>query len=215
MHWELPVGAVRAVVPSELEIDTFEDKAYAGVVAFTMRDVSPWWSPSVPGISNFHETNVRTYVHRGGVPGVWFMSLDAASTIAVGIARAGWDLPYHRATMEVDVGETRARYASKRRFPKPLPADLEVEAELGAAIDPPRDGSFEHFLVERYVLFAKSGERLRKGVVHHRPYPLRSAKTIRWRSTLIEAAGMPSPSGEPHALFSPGVDVDVYALREA
>ena len=35
------------------------------------------------GVSNFHELNVRTYVHAGGRPGVWFFSLDAASSIAV------------------------------------------------------------------------------------------------------------------------------------
>src|SRR5262249_29736982 len=102
LHWEVPVDAARALLPEGLGGDTYAGRAYLGVVPFTMRDVSPWWSPSVPGVSNFHEINVRTYVHAGGRPGVWFFSLDAASSIAVIAARTGWHLPYHRASMEID-----------------------------------------------------------------------------------------------------------------
>ena len=43
---------------------------------------------TLPGVSAFHETNVRTYVHaKGKDPGVWFYSLDAANSIAVRAAR--------------------------------------------------------------------------------------------------------------------------------
>ena len=35
-------------------------------------------------MTNFHETNVRTYVHLDGRdPGVWFFSLDAANPVVV------------------------------------------------------------------------------------------------------------------------------------
>src|SRR4029079_6984491 len=113
LHWEVPAEAIAALIPEGLSVDTFEGRAYIGVVPFTMRDVSPWWSPSVPGISNFHELNVRTYVHKGGEnPGVWFFSLDAASSIAVIAARAGWHLPYHRASMELEVAEPCVEYRS-------------------------------------------------------------------------------------------------------
>ena len=79
----------------ELGVDTWEGRAYVGVVPFTMKDVSPWWSPSVPGISNFHELNVRTYVHDAqGNPGVWFYSLDCNQPLAVQLARRLFSLPY-------------------------------------------------------------------------------------------------------------------------
>ena len=48
-----------------------------------MTGVRPVVLPAVPGLSNFHEVNVRTYVHRGQDPGVWFFSLDAANALAV------------------------------------------------------------------------------------------------------------------------------------
>src|SRR5262245_44141643 len=81
LHWEVPADAIARVLPEGLEVDTFDGKAFVGVVAFTMLDVAPAWAPAVPGISDFHELNVRTYVHRAGrEPAVWFMSLDAASS---------------------------------------------------------------------------------------------------------------------------------------
>ena len=41
----------------------------------------------LPWVSAFPELNVRTYVHRDGVPGVWFLSLEASNPFAVAGAR--------------------------------------------------------------------------------------------------------------------------------
>jgi uncharacterized protein YqjF (DUF2071 family) len=214
LHWEVPVGAVAALLPAGLEVDTFEGRAWVGVVPFTMRDVSPWWSPSVPGVSNFHELNVRTYVVGGRRPGVWFFSLDAASSIAVVAARTGWHLPYHRAAMELDEQGSEIRYVSRRLWPGPKPAELEVRYRIGDSIGEAVPGTFEHFLAERYLLFARRGTDLLVGQVHHRPYPLHRAEVLEVRENVVAATGLPSSGGAPHVLFSPGVDVDVYALKK-
>ena len=50
------------------------------------------------------------------------------------------------------------------------------------------------------------------GQVHHVPYPLRKANVAQVRDGMVAAAGLPAPSAAPLALYSPGVDVDVYAL---
>src|SRR4051794_36864353 len=77
LHWALPPDQVRALVPESLDLDLYEGQAYVGLVPFTMTGVRPVWSPPIAPISNFHETNVRTYVHvEGRNPGVWFFSLD-------------------------------------------------------------------------------------------------------------------------------------------
>ena len=231
LHWEVPAAAVAALLPEGLAVDTFEGRAYVGVVPFTMRDVSPWWSPSVPGVSNFHELNVRTYVSAGGRPGVWFFSLDAASSIAVLAARTGWHLPYHRASMELESPRTsppthpgtptpparpadEVRYRSRRLWPGPTPAELELSYRIGESIGDAAPGSFEHFLAERYVLFARTGAGLVWGQVHHHPYPLFRAEVIEVRESVVAAAGLPATSGPPaHVLYSPGVDVDVFPLQ--
>src|SRR4028118_716880 len=66
LHWAVEPQIVQAQLPSGLTVDTFDGQAYIGLVPFTMRGVRPVWSPSVPGISDFHECNVRTYVHVSG-----------------------------------------------------------------------------------------------------------------------------------------------------
>ena len=124
LHWSVPVEALRPLVPSRLEIDTYEGRAYVGLVPFTMTGVRPVWAPAVPGLSSFHEVNVRTYVHLGGrEPGVWFLSLDASSLLAVLIARATYHLPYRFARMSLTRGpQGEVRYSSERRWPGPTPA---------------------------------------------------------------------------------------------
>jgi uncharacterized protein len=215
LHWEVDAGALARVLPQGLDVDTFEGKAYVGVVPFTMLDVAPRWAPSVPGISNFHELNVRTYVHLGGRdPAVWFFSLEAASSVAVLAARAGWHLPYHRASMELDVQGTEVRYASRRLWPGPKPAELRCRYRIGDPLPASAPGTFQHFVAERYLLVAQRGDgSLSIGQVHHHPYVLREAHVEELEHSMVTAAGLPAPAGEPHAVYCEGVDVDVYALR--
>ena len=74
--------------------------------------------PPVPTAHAFLELNVRTYVTLDGRPGVWFFSLDAASTLAVIGARLGIRLPYFRASMEMTpVTVSSATQASAGRSP--------------------------------------------------------------------------------------------------
>src|SRR5262249_49930986 len=117
VHWEVSVDALRPLVPEPLAIDTFDGKAYVGLVPFTMTGVRPLrYLPALPGLSAFHETNVRTYVHLGGRdPGVWFFSLDAANTPAVWAARRFYHLPYWRSDMGLRRDGSEVAYRSTRR----------------------------------------------------------------------------------------------------
>jgi hypothetical protein len=68
-------------------------------------------------------------------------------------------------------------------------------------------------LVERYVLFTRDGSgRLLSGQVHHEPYPLHEVELEEVSETMIAAAGLTKREGDPLVHYSPGVDVDVYAL---
>ena len=202
-------------MPAALEIDTHEGDAFIGVVPFTMTGVRPLWAPAVPGISNFHETNVRTYVHHeGSDPGVWFFSLEAASRVAVAIARGFWHLPYHHARMTLEKDADSIRYRSERRSPPPLPAICNVTCRPASPPKPAAPGTLEHFLAERYILYADAGDgALRKGYVHHTPYPLQTAEVNEWEESLLLAAGIARPPGEPFAHYATGVDVEIFDLQ--
>jgi uncharacterized protein YqjF (DUF2071 family) len=214
LHWPVAAADVAQLLPPGLSVDTWEGQAWVGVVPFAMFDVSPWWSPSVPGISNFLELNVRTYVHREGrAPGVWFFSLDAAKALAVLLARTGWDLPYHFASMDLEREGDDVRYRSKRLFPGPTPAEFQASYRIGESIGEAQPGTFEHFLAERYVLYAAGKSGLRLGRVHHAPYPLHRCEVTELTESMVAATGLPAPTAAPIALFSPWVDVDVFDLE--
>ncbi len=216
LHWVLPVEALAPLLPEGLTLDTFEGRAYVGLVPFTMQGVRPRGLPAVGFLSDFHETNVRTYVRsRDGVPGVWFFSLEAANAIAVRLARAWFKLPYHYARMTLEAGEGGASYAyrSERRWPPPAPAACQVRCAPRGLAAPSTPGTLQHFLVERYFLYSRSGGALYRGQVHHTPYQVRGADVEGLEETLFAASGLVRPDVAPLVLFSVGVDVDVFRLR--
>ena len=84
LHWPIPPDLVQMTLPEGLLVDTFEGHAWLGIVPFFMRGVRPAGFISIPGISNFLELNLRTYVRDVfGRPGIWFYSLDANQILAV------------------------------------------------------------------------------------------------------------------------------------
>lgn len=226
VHWRVPAEDMARIVSPELTVDTWDGSAWLGMVCFTMTGVRPWWFAAVPGISAFHETNLRTYVHyRGERPGVWFFSLDAANSLAVRVARWRWKLHYFRSRMEVARTGMNVRYASTRLWPEPAGATVRVSAEVNGPLGvPAADGSaghaapgtLEHFLVERYILYTQAaGKRLLTAQVHHAPYPLQAARVTACQQTLAAAAGLKlDPLAPPdHVVFSPGVEVEIFGLR--
>jgi uncharacterized protein YqjF (DUF2071 family) len=220
LHWEMPVEVLRPLIPRQLTIDTFEGRAFVGVIPFVVRAARPRLLPAVPGLSDFSELNVRTYVHyQGRDPGVWFFSLDASRLPAVLAARAAFRLPYCHATMEVVVRPARPQYYSARTRFGPTPAVFEAAARVGDALGAAEPGTLEYFLVERYLLYTRWGpDQVKVGQVHHRPYPLHRAQLDHAAyETLLQADGLPPPrdlpSGQPYLLFSPGVNVEVFPLR--
>ena len=216
LHWPIPAGAVAPLLPAGLEVDRHDGTAWVGLVPFTMTGVRPFWSPSVPGLSAFHEVNVRTYVHREGRdPGVWFFSLDAANPVAVAIARTLWHLPYYRARMRLDVEEAGGRtirYESRRRGGGP---GCRVAYRVTGEPGPAALGSFEFFLAERYLLYAHARGRLLVGQVHHTPYPLQTAALLTLDEDLIAAAGIARPDRPPLVHYARRVDVEVFPLEPA
>jgi hypothetical protein len=216
LHWTVPPETVQATLPPGLFVDTHDGRAYLGLVPFFMRGVRPRFCPPVPGLSNFLELNLRTYVHDGrGRPGVWFYSLDADQPLAVRIARAGFGLPYFHATMDahrtedgwVDVRATR-------------PGDVEQRFRYRPErlVGPATPGSLEFFLVERYLLFSYRERRglLEVGQVHHAPYPLASVELDRFSERLFALNGFTEPGRPPdHAIMAGGVAVSIYGLQRA
>lgn len=198
LHWRYDPAAVRPLLPRGLDLDVHDGGAWVGLVPFYITGLTPPHAPAIPYLSNFPETNVRTYAtDRAGKRGVWFFSLDAARLLAVIGARAGYALPYFWSRMRVLWDGRTARYRSERLHAPPAASDLEVR--IGEPVVEQSD--LEIFLTMRLRLYAVRAGRLWKADIAHQPWPLRRAEAVRVEESLVRAAGLPAPSNAPpHAL---------------
>ena len=220
LHWPVAEAELRKLVPPALEVDTFEGRAWVGLVPFTVSGARVRFLPPVPFASRFHEVNVRTYVRRQGrEPGVWFFSLDAAHRLLVKIARQLYKLPYHYARIEMDVSDTgspapRHQVAFVSRRVAGDRPDVDVRYAPGDVPRPAAPGTLEHFLVERYLLYSKGTDGLHRARVHHVPYPLQPATVDHVRETRIASHGITRPDADPLAHYAARVDVDIWPLED-
>jgi len=216
VHWKFAPEVIQQTLPPGLTVDTYDGSAWVGVVPFFMRNIRPVWFPAVPGISNFQEINLRTYVYdRHGTPGVWFYSLDANCLPGVLWGRGLYKLPYHWARMSAQANPSTGHidYHSHRRGTDSQ-LGIHFEYEPVSSVRTAEPGTLEFFLAERYILFSRRGDTLYSGQVHHVPYPLQDARIEHWDDHQLRLSGLESPGREPDSvLASRGVEVDVFAIR--
>lgn len=218
-HWPVSVEVLAALLPKTspaLELDTFEGRAWLGIVPFTMRGIHVRGWPPVPGASAFPELNVRTYVIANGRPGVWFFSLDAAHLLAVRVARSTFHLPYFDADMTVTPHGDGVAYASWRTHSGGGTAELVANYQPMGPVYRSLPGSLDHWLTERYRLFAADpAGRLMRGEIEHHPWPLQPARAEFRSLNMSRWLGLDLPDEPPHLLFSQRLDVRACRLVPA
>jgi uncharacterized protein YqjF (DUF2071 family) len=208
-HWPVPAAQLRALVPESLQIQEFDGTSWVGVVPFRMAGVMHRPLPDLPWISAFPELNVRLYVTHDGKPGVWFLSLDATNFLAVWAARLLFHLPYHRAHIDIAQHGDRFAYSSARSHNGPR-----FQAEYGptSPVYHATPGTLEHWLTERYCLYAQApGGALWRTEVHHAPWPLQQATAAIAENSMLAPHGL--RLADPPALlhFARRIDVVVWA----
>lgn len=213
-HWVVDPAALRPLIPSSLVIDTFEGRAYLGVVPFGMEDVAPRGLPAVPYLSVFPEVNVRTYVRDGERSGVWFFSLDAGRRLAVEGARLGFHLPYFHARMSMVRDGDAVVYRSTRLDRRGRPAELDVRYRPTGPARPAPPGSLDRWLTDRLRLFAVDGRgRVSSASIAHAAWPLRPAEAEFRAETLSSAQGLELSGPPVHLAFADRLDVRAWWPR--
>jgi len=220
-HWPIPADVMAHLLPPGLEVDLFDNYAWAGVVPFWMDRVRvramDQRTIAIPTTTSFCELNLRTYVRSRatGLSGVYFFSLDAESALAVLGARIVFHLPYFLANMRLDrESEGAVRYYSRRLLSS---RNVEFSAKYRSLSPAPVQsgaGTIEHFLTERYCLFTSHRGRILVGDIHHLPWPLEAAEAEIARNSLPEAHGIVLPKRPPMLHFARELQVYIWPLRE-
>jgi uncharacterized protein YqjF (DUF2071 family) len=163
MHWKVPLSALVGQVPNGLTIDTFDGNAWVSIIAFSVKKLRPKFLPSWPPASDFHEVNFRTYVIRDGIPGIYFLSIEAGKLLPVLLARIFIGIPY----IKSDISRSAGIYCAKNRK-----RNLELKATYFAGDPLESSSALDYWLTERHALFQENGNKLHRLDIHHKPWPL-------------------------------------------
>jgi uncharacterized protein YqjF (DUF2071 family) len=209
VHYRVPAGRLGELVPDGLEVQQHSGSGWLGVTPFAITGLRARGMLPLPLVSSFLELNVRTYVTRDGKPGIWFFSLDASSQLAVEAARRLYRLPYFRARIAFARRSGRLKFDCVREEGKEFSAAYRSTGPVAKA----ESGSLEHFLTERYCLYAEHKGRLYRAEIHHRPWPLQPAEA-RIDTNTIPPETLDLPA-EPLLHYSARQDVLIWPLEGA
>jgi uncharacterized protein len=208
-HWPVPAATMRALVPEQLALDTYDGQCWVGVVPFHMSGIHRRGLPPLPGISQFPELNVRTYVTHRDKAGVYFFSLDAANLAAVCAARVFYHLPYFHAAMSSQTQSEAIHYFSRRYRSQ---AEFRGSYRPASEIRVREKGLLEHWLTERYCLYTVHRNQIYRGEIHHQPWPLQEAEAEFEINTVPDAAGISLPTTAPLLHFARRLEVLIWPL---
>jgi len=213
-HWPVTPEMLRPLIPARLSIDTFDGRAWVGVVPFYMSHVRARGLSPVPGTNAFCELNVRTYVTHEHKAGVWFFSLDAANPLAVFGARRAFHLPYYNARMALQHDGETVIYQSERTHRGAPPAAFRARYRPTSPVYHAAPGTLLAWLTERYCLYAADRRgSLYRGDIQHAPWPLHDAEADLTQNTMAQAAGITLPDSAPLLHYTEQLDVLAWSLR--
>lgn len=208
-HWPIAPEVMRQHVPPQFELDLWDGQAWLGVVPFYISTFRGRWLPKIPGLAQFGEINVRTYVKVNGVPGVYFFSLDAANILAVIGARTVFRLPYFQSNISIKPDGEWFAYNSQRSRGKA--EFIGRYRPVGEPYNAVR-GSHDYFLTERYCLFTLNGRgEVCRADIHHKAWPLQAAELDASVNSMAAASGF-QLQGKPLLHFSKRQEVLIWGL---
>lgn len=206
-HWSVNSDALLRFLPSDLELDLWEGQAWLGIVPFEMSYQLRYF----PWIVRFGELNVRTYVTYQGKPGVLFLSLDASDLFTVYMARVTYSLPYYEAKIQLETVDSEIHYQSRRsRGHAVFQGRYKRVSEPFEALS----GSFDHWLTERYCLYAKNRSGiLCRGDIHHLPWQLQKGEAVIKECSMADIHGIKLPENSPVLHYADSIDVVIWPLE--
>lgn len=177
-HFAVDPHVLQPLVPFEL--DVFDGRAYASVVAFTQRAFRPALFPAISQlltlpVRSYRFCNVRTYVRVGDEEGIFFLREWVSSPVAALAAPQVYGLPYAPAQLRYDYDRPRDRFVGSASAGGSRLA-LEASIQYDATAQRVRPGSLEEFVLDRYTGFTARGRRRWRFRIWHTPWTTHPAE---------------------------------------
>ncbi len=169
LHCPVKPALVKPLLPAGLTLDTLSGIAWVSVVAFTITDLRMRVMSVIPMLPVFNELNLRTYVVRDNIPGIYFLQIKAGSHLAVLANRMTTKLRYQYA----DVRKTPAfHYFMSAGKENSL---LDIDFNPGSFFH--EVPALDRWLTERYCCYQEDGAHLYRYNIHHPVWPLYDVQT--------------------------------------
>ncbi len=187
-HWPVPAEVMRNHIPAMLKIDTYEKYAWVTIAPFAVSKSRLRLLPPIPFVSRFLQLNLRTYVVYNNQPGVYFLSLDANSRIAAGVARSFLNLPFYSSCIDLQKKGSQFHFCSRRASPESS-AEFSCLYQPVSSVFHAQKDSLDGWLTERYVMYFVRRQQIYRGDLFHFSWPLQYAEAEISINTLPETCG--------------------------
>jgi len=170
LHWKVPAELLWELLPPGLLLDTIHGEAWVSVVAFTVKDMRFRYLPPLPYVSDFNEVNLRTYVIRDGIPGIYFLTVEAGKKLSVTMARLFVGIKYQKARIKRGSHSYSLSRSNEGNMLKTKYVWLENISEKS---------NVDKWLTERYCAYELIHNHMYRFNIHHKPWPLKKLKLRR------------------------------------
>jgi len=176
-NYEIEPGLLQQFMPQGTNLDFYDGKCYASLVAFKFFDTKVLSVP-IPFHINFEEVNLRFYVRRETTEetrrGVVFIKEIVPRRAIAFVARAFYGEPYETWKMShAQTGRKLSYFWSKES------CENRIAIEVGKNLGVPEENSHGEFIIEHYWGYTKRGEnRTDEYKVEHPKWELFEANNV-------------------------------------
>ena len=195
VSFEVDYNLLRSELPKDLEVDTFNGRAYLSIVPFVMSDIRFFFTPPLP-FSKLSELNLRTYVRYKNKPGIYFFTLDSDHKLGNFLAQKVFNLPYRYAILDINLDNNVYNVHSKNSL------SLKVEIKDKSIMT-----DLSNWIAERYCLYNIVDERVSRGDVLHPTWNLKEAEVISIDNQFSKQFNLDVYPTQYHCFYSKEINV--------
>lgn len=164
-HWEVPPYLLEKYIPKGIELDTYNNMAWVSMVSFEVKSMRLRNLPAFPYISNFEEINIRTYVTRDEIPGIYLFSIETNKFIEVLFSRLFIGLPYQKCQIKRSGNHVQSENKTLNHL-------LDITIDKNTALV--NKTGIDVWLTERHSLYEMCGSKICRFDIHHKEWDLRN-----------------------------------------